>query len=190
MITDYLEVPLRNCLLSRPSAFLRLIRAVFLPLDHVNTAGRSHAHIEMVRSECSNLLVKTLILDLPSAGIESTILILKVATLRFCSLFSSQGSGRTRTGIWSSLRFAACTAIFFSVSTRMSEFSVASWWVINQIVASWEDALPLGYDSLFRDLVRSFRSLGDRCIVWDPWIFAWGTRLLSVGLLKTLQLLG
>jgi hypothetical protein len=80
VITDYLEVPLRNCLLSRPSAFLRLIRAVFLPLDHVNTAGRSHAHIEMVRSECSNLLVKTLILDLPSAGIESTILILKVAT--------------------------------------------------------------------------------------------------------------
>jgi hypothetical protein len=72
----------------------------------------------------------------------------------------------------------------------MSEFSVASWWVINQIVASWEDALPLGYDSLFRGLVRSFRSLGHRFIVWDPWIFAWGTRLLSVGLLKALQLLG
>lgn len=90
---------MRNRLLSRPSAILRLIRAVFLPLEHGYTASRSHAHIEMVRSEGPNLLVKTLILDLTSAGIERTLLVLLVATMRFCSLLSSQGCGRTRTGI-------------------------------------------------------------------------------------------
>lgn len=190
MITDNLNVSLRNCLLSRPDAFLRLIRAVFFSLEHGNTAGRSHAHIEMVRSEGPNLLVKILILNLTSAGIESTMLVLKVATLWFCSLLSSQGSGRTRTRIWSSLRLVTRTAIFFSVSTRMPELGIASWWVINQILGSWEDTLPLGYDSLFRELVRGFRSLGHRCIVWDPWKLAWRTRLLSAGLLKALQLLG
>ena len=98
MIANYLKVPLRSCLLS-PSALLRLIRAVVLPLEHGDTAGRSHAHIKMVRSEGPNLLVKTLILDLPSAGIERTLLVLHVATLRLSCLLSSQRCGRARTGI-------------------------------------------------------------------------------------------
>ena len=89
MIANYLKVPLRSYILS-PSAFLRLIRAIVLPLEHGDTAGRSHAHIEMVRSEGPNLLVKTLIHDLPSAGIEPTLLVLRISTLRLSCLLSSQ----------------------------------------------------------------------------------------------------
>ena len=128
MITENLKIPLRNSLLC-PLAILRLIRAVFLPLDHVSTACRGHAYIKMIRSESPYLLVKTLILDLSSARIESTLLVLLlvVATLRLSCLLSSQGCGRAGTRIRSSLRFAACAAIFVSVgTTRMSELGVAS----------------------------------------------------------------